>query len=181
MRSASCLAQASESLTPRTHGVLEAHSPARRLLIPAHGLHQHLHRVGVVHWHHAAADVVVGGVERDGEGELELLLGQLVDLRHEAAGGELMFRIPMFTPSGDEMFSRKRMTSSKLSSGSPMPISTMWRCAPRCPSGRCRSRSRSPPPRGCAPGPPGWRRRSGSPSGSPPGWTRRPCCRSGSA
>ena len=38
----------------------------------------------------------------------------------------LMFRIPMFTPSGDEMFSRKRMTSSKLSSGSPMPISTMW-------------------------------------------------------
>ena len=37
-----------------------------------------------------------------------------------------MFRIPMFTPSGEEMFSRKRMTSSKLSSGSPMPISTMW-------------------------------------------------------
>ena len=73
---------------PPHHGVLEAHSPARRLLIPAHGLHQHLHGVGVVHRHHAAADVVVGGVEGDGEGELELLLGQLVDLRHEAAGGE---------------------------------------------------------------------------------------------
>ena len=38
----------------------------------------------------------------------------------------LMFRIPMLTPSGEVMFSRNRITSSKLSSGSPMPMSTMW-------------------------------------------------------
>ena len=38
----------------------------------------------------------------------------------------LMLRMPMLTPSGEVIFSRKRITSSKLSSGSPMPMSTMW-------------------------------------------------------
>ena len=38
----------------------------------------------------------------------------------------LMLRIPMLTPSGQEMISRKSITLSKLCSGSPMPIRTMW-------------------------------------------------------
>ena len=62
----------------------------------------------IVDGHHAAADVVVGGVEGDGEGELELLLGQLVDLRHEAAGSML----PMFAIcSNSRIFSRRAFSS----------------------------------------------------------------------
>ena len=38
----------------------------------------------------------------------------------------LMCRMEMFMPSGLFTSSRKRITLSKLSSGSPMPISTMW-------------------------------------------------------
>ena len=37
-----------------------------------------------------------------------------------------MWRMPMFAPSGLFTSSRKRMTLSKLSSGSPMPMSTMF-------------------------------------------------------
>ena len=37
-----------------------------------------------------------------------------------------MCRIPMFMLSGGFTSSRKRITASKLSSGSPMPISTMF-------------------------------------------------------
>jgi len=36
-----------------------------------------------------------------------------------------MLRIPMLTPSGEVIFSRNFITSSKLSSGSPIPISTI--------------------------------------------------------
>ncbi len=43
----------------------------------------------------------------------------------------LMLRMPMFTPCGQEMIDRKSITLSKLSSGSPMPISTM--CETRSP------------------------------------------------
>ena len=38
----------------------------------------------------------------------------------------LMLRIPMLTPSGDEIRERNFITWSKLSSGSPMPMRTMW-------------------------------------------------------
>ena len=38
----------------------------------------------------------------------------------------LMWRMEIFMPSGWFTSSRKRMTLSKLSSGSPMPMSTMW-------------------------------------------------------
>ena len=37
-----------------------------------------------------------------------------------------MLRIPMLTPSGDEIRERNFITWSKLSSGSPMPMRTMW-------------------------------------------------------
>ena len=36
------------------------------------------------------------------------------------------YGIPMLTPSGQEMISRKSITLLKLCSGSPMPIKTMW-------------------------------------------------------
>ena len=39
--------------------------------------------------------------------------------------------VPMLTPSGEVMFSRNLITSSKLSSGTPMPMSTM--CEMRSP------------------------------------------------
>ena len=57
------------------------------------------------------------------------------------------------------------MTSSKLSSGSPMPMRTMWRCAPECPSGRYRSPEQISPARLRTR--PAWvEAQSGSPSGS---------------
>ena len=70
------------------HRILEADPSARGVLIAADRLHQLLHGVGIVHGHHAAADLIVGRMERDGKGELQLFLGQLVDLRHQTAGGK---------------------------------------------------------------------------------------------
>ena len=70
------------------HGIFKADPAAGSLLIPAHGLDQLLHRVGIVDRHHTAADLVGGCVQRDGKGELQFFLRQLVDLGHKAAGGK---------------------------------------------------------------------------------------------
>ena len=45
------------------HGILKADAAARGILIAADGLHQLLHRVGVVDGHHPAADLIVGCVQ----------------------------------------------------------------------------------------------------------------------
>ena len=68
------------------HGIFKAHAAAGGILIAAHGLHQHFHGIGIVHRHHAAANFIVGCVQRHREGQLQLFLGQLVDLGHQTAG-----------------------------------------------------------------------------------------------
>ena len=70
------------------HRILKADPAARGLLIAADGGHQHLHGVGIIDRHHAAADLVVGGMQGDRKGQLQLFLSQLVDFGHQTAGGK---------------------------------------------------------------------------------------------
>ena len=85
---------------PPHHRVFKADPPAGDVLVAAHRLHQPGHGVGVVHRHHLAADGVVGGVEGDGQGQLELVLRQPVDLGHDAAGGQADVAHPDVDPLG---------------------------------------------------------------------------------
>ena len=85
---------------PAHHRVFKADPPAGGVLIAADRVHQLGHRVGVVDRHHLAADGVVGGMEGDGEGQLELSLGQPVDLGHDAAGGQADVPHPDVDPLG---------------------------------------------------------------------------------
>ena len=149
-------------------------SGGRRASAPPTGL-------GIIDRHHAAADLVVGSVQGDRKGQLQLFLSQLVDFGHQAAGRKAdVAHSDVHTLRGGDVL-KEAHDLVKIIQRFPDAMRRCGRCAPRCPSGRYRSQSRSHRLPGCAPGLPGWRRRSGSPSGSPPAWRRRPCCRSGSA
>ena len=87
------------------HGIFKADPAAGGVLIAAHCLDELVHRVGVVHRHHAAADLVVGRMQGYRQGKLQFMLRQPVDPRHQAAGGQADIPHPDIDPlrGGDQM------------------------------------------------------------------------------
>ena len=73
---------------PIDHGIFKMDAPAGYIVIAAAGLHQLRNGIGLVDRHDPAADLVIGPVEGNGQRDLELLLRQLINLRHQAAGGQ---------------------------------------------------------------------------------------------
>ena len=160
------------------HRILKADAAAGLFLVAAAGRDELFQRVGVVDRHHAERVALSGACRRDRERQLQMPLGQFVDLGHQAAGRKADVAHADVDAFGQEMICKKSMTLSKLCSGSPMPMSTMWGdTLPRVLLGGVdlgRDLAGGQVPHAT---PPGSKRRTGSPSHSPPGWTRRPCCR----
>ena len=73
---------------PVDHGILKGDPPGGSLIVPAAGGNQFLHRICPVHRHNRIPHRIVGGMEGDGQGQLQLLFRQGVDLRHQPAGGK---------------------------------------------------------------------------------------------
>ena len=73
---------------PVNHGVFKGNPPSGGFVVPAAGRQKRLHRVGFVHRHDGAANLVGGCMKGNRQGQLELMLRQLINLRHQAAGGE---------------------------------------------------------------------------------------------
>ena len=73
---------------PLDHGVLKGDAPGGGLVIPAAGIDQLLAGIGLVHRHNGIPHGIIGRMEGHRQGQLQIALCQLVDLRHQAAGGK---------------------------------------------------------------------------------------------
>ena len=73
---------------PAHQRVLEDHPPAGFGDVVAAGLQHILHGIGLGDGHGLAADVVIGRVEGHAQRYRQILLRQLIHLRHNAAGGQ---------------------------------------------------------------------------------------------
>ena len=81
-------ASSTESLTSVEQHVLEGHALAERQREAAAGREQFLDREAAVDRHDPVADLVAGGVERDGQVDPEVLLGEPLDAGHQPHRGD---------------------------------------------------------------------------------------------
>ena len=70
------------------HGIFKGDPSPGLFKVTAAGIQKLLHRPAPVHRHDAAADLVHRRVQRHGERQLQVLLGQPVDLIDQPAGGK---------------------------------------------------------------------------------------------